>query len=97
MNLIYHRGVQGDVATVLRYYDEVGGSGLSEAFFDDFMRHVSLVVENPARFHRVDGDLRRANLDRFPYHFLYRVQGDTVRILVVRHHQRDPDHGIKRS
>ena len=95
MNLIYHRRVQGDVSAVLDYYDEVGGSGLGDAFFDEFMAYVALALENPNRFHPIEGDLRRANLERFPYHFLYRIHGDTVRILVVRHNHRDPNYGLK--
>ena len=92
MNLIYHRGVQRDVSAVLDYYDEIGGAELGDAFFAEFMAYVVLAVENPTRFHPVDGDLRRANLERFPYHFLFRIQGDTVRVLVVRHHHRHPDY-----
>jgi hypothetical protein len=36
------------------------------------------------------------NLHRFPYHFLFRVVGHDVRILVVRHHRRHPSLGIRR-
>jgi toxin ParE1/3/4 len=97
MILIYHRHVQRDVSAVLGYYDDVGGPSLGDAFYAEFMANVALVLENPARFHQVDGSLRRANLDRFPYHFLYRVHGDTVRILVVRHHHRDPNYGLQRN
>jgi len=42
-------------------------------------------------------ELRRANLKRFPYHFLFRVVGDCVRILVVRHHRRHPEYGVERE
>lgn len=97
MNLIYHRSVQSDVSAVLNYYDEAGGPELGDAFFDEFMVFTALVLENPVRFHPISGDLRRANLNRFPYHFLYRIQGDTIRILVVRYHHRDPSHGLKRK
>lgn len=97
MHLTYHRNVLSDVSTVLAYYDEVGGPGLGDAFFDDFMAHVALTLENPTRFHPVEGDLRRANLARFPYHFLYRIHGDTIRILVVRHHHRQPAYGLLRK
>lgn len=97
MNLIYHRNVQSDVSTVLNYYDAAGGPGLGDAFFDEFMAYVALTLENPTRFHPVDGDLRRANLNRFPYHFLYRIQGDTIRILVLRHHHRNPNYGLQRQ
>src|SRR5271166_1435565 len=44
-------------------------------------------------------DIRRANLRRFPYHFLFRGVGHEVRILVVRHHHRFPslDPDVDRS
>jgi plasmid stabilization system protein ParE len=92
MKLIYHQNVQRDVSAVLNYYDEVGGAGLGDAFFEEFMAYIALALESPTRFHPIDGELRRANLDRFPYHFLYAIKGDAIRILVVRHHQRDPRH-----
>jgi toxin ParE1/3/4 len=97
MKLVYHRRVQNDVSAVLDYYDEVGGPDLGDAFFNEFMAYVALVVESPTRFHPVEGNLRRTNLDRFPYHFLYRIHGDTIRILVLRHHHRDPSYGLKRK
>jgi hypothetical protein len=28
------------------------------------------------------------NLERFPFHFLFRIVNEQVRILVVRHHKR---------
>jgi plasmid stabilization system protein ParE len=96
MNLIYHRYVQHDVSAVLDYYDKVGGRGLGDAFFEEFKAYVALALENPTRFHAIEGDLRRTNLFRFPYHFLYRIHGDTIRILVARHHHRDPAYGLKR-
>jgi hypothetical protein len=96
MNLIYHRNVQRDVSAMLEYYDSVGGPGLGDAFFEEFMAYVALALESPIRVHPIEGDLRRANLSRFPYHFLYRIHGDTLRILVVRHHHRDPAYGLKR-
>jgi hypothetical protein len=36
------------------------------------------------------------NLERFPFHFLYRIVDDRVRILVVRHHRRRPSLGMHR-
>lgn len=82
---------------MLAYYDDVGGSGLGDAFYTEFMAYVAFVFENPTRFHPSDGDLRRVNLGRFPYHFLYRIHGDTIRILVLRHHHRLPSYGLKRE
>lgn len=96
MNVIYHPGVQQDVSAVLDYYDQVAGTELGDAFFSELMAHVESARSQPTKFHPVEGDLRRVNLDRFPYHFLFRIQGDTVRILVVRHHRRHPLYGRQR-
>ena len=49
----------------------------------------------PDRYHFFKADLRRVNLKRFPYHFRYRVVGDCVRVLVVRHPRREPDYGLE--
>ena len=96
MKVIYHPGVQRDVTEVLPYYDQVGGSDLGDAFFSELMAHVESAKLRSTSFHPVDGDLRRVNLDRFPYQFLFRIHGDTVRILVVRHHRRHPLYGRQR-
>jgi plasmid stabilization system protein ParE len=34
--------------------------------------------------------------ERFPFHFLYRIVGERVRILAVRHHRRRPSLGTHR-
>ena len=50
-------------------------------------------------FHRQvasERDLRRVYLERFPFHFLFRIVDDRVRILVVRHHGRRPSLGLTR-
>ncbi|MBM4264854.1 MAG: hypothetical protein FJ145_25950 [Deltaproteobacteria bacterium] len=53
-------------------------------------------AENPEHFSIRERDIRRVNLDRFPYHFLFRVVDDVVRVLVVRHHRRRPSLGMSR-
>jgi len=51
----------------------------------------------PESFLIRERDIRRVNLERFPYHFLFRIVGDLVRILVVRHHSRHPSLGSRRG
>lgn len=58
--------------------------------------YMQQAAERPESFAIRERDLRRVNLQRFPYHFLFRIVGDVVRILVVRHHRRRPTVGIQR-
>ncbi len=96
MRLIYHPHVQHDVTEALRYYDTVGSPELGDAFFDELCHHAELAQRQPERFHRVASGARRVNLKQFPYHFLFRVVGDVVRVLVVRHNRRHPSFGLHR-
>lgn len=91
----FHRRVQGDLDQILRRYREVSHQ-LREDFFAEFHIGVRKVVEKPGFFHFDRSGLRRYNLNRFPYHFLYDIRGEYVRIWVLRHDRRSPDFGLKR-
>ncbi len=91
----FHKRVQGDLDEILRRYRKVSHQ-LREDFFAEFHIGIRKVVENPKFFHFDRSGLRRYNLDRFPYHFLYDTRGEHVRIWVLRHDRRNPNLGLKR-
>ncbi len=97
MTLTYHRLVQRDVSEIVRRYDDAGGDQLGDAFFSELTARLAHIRDSPTRFHRWKGDLRRANLVRFRYHVLFRIAGERVRVLVVRHNRRDPAFGLDRQ
>ncbi len=95
MRLAYHPLVQRDVREILRYYDRISPR-LGDEFWAELSRLVELVSDNPHRFHFADRGLRRANMRRFPYHLLFRVKADGIRVIVVRHDKRHPSYGTGR-
>jgi len=95
MTVVYHPAVQREVGAVLRHYDRISPS-LGDAFWDELMAWIEAARVAPERFHLTDRGLRRVNLKRFPYHFLYRQVARGIRVIVVRHHRRHPSYGIKR-
>jgi len=58
---------------------------------------VSMAAANPHRFRSVKPGFHRANLKRFPYHFIYRDLSQRIRVTLVRHHRRHPEFGIERE
>lgn len=96
MAVIFNRAVQRDVHQILDYYESESGRRLADAFYRELIRRVEEANANPERFHFTEPPLRRANLRRFPYHFLFRQMGENIRILVVRHHKRHPSFGMRR-
>ena len=96
MSIEYHPAVEQDVSDALQRYDAVSRK-LGEEFKTELRRMISLAAANPARFHQINGDFHRVNLRRFPYHFLYREASTGIRIVLVRHHHRNPDFGTTRE
>ena len=96
MRLALHPKVHSDVHAIMEYYERVAGPELADNFYNELRHFILEAAERPESFSNRERDLRRANLRRFPYHFLFRVIGDTVRILVIRHHRRRPSLGIRR-
>ena len=66
-------------------------------FFADFLRTVAKALENPRHFTPAGEVMRRANLDEFPYHFLYEERPWGIKVTVVRHHRRSPRYGASRQ
>ena len=95
MNLIYHPAAEAEVVAAARFYEErIGGLGVQ--FLNEFDQSIATILEAPARWRIVKDDKRRYLLHRFPYGIYYRVVGDEVRILVVKHHSQHPDYGMGR-
>ena len=96
MTLEFHPGVASDISQIVTYYQEAGGRQLADEFLAELRSCFNRAAEAPRAYARQDGDLQRVNLDRFPYHFLFRVVDNRVRVLVVRHHRRSPTMGSVR-
>lgn len=97
MSIVFHPRVFAEVDAIMRYYEEVADSRLAGEFYQEFRSKVLEVAENPEHFNERVGGYKRANLRRFPYNFLFRETDRGVRILVVRHHARNPRYGSKRK
>ena len=96
MRLVLHPKVYSDIDEIMGYYERVATRELADEFYAELRHYMQQAAERPASFATDERDLCRVNLQRFPYHFLFRIVGDAVRILVVRHHRRRPTVGIRR-
>ncbi len=96
MGLAFHPLVQRDLRAVLRYYEEEGGVSLADRFYTELVGLIARIEESPERFHLAEPSLRRANLASFPYHRLFRETNGAVRVLVLRHRRRRPQHRAER-
>ncbi len=96
MRLELHRQIASDISRIMDYYEDVAGQQLADEFYSELRTFFQKAANYPEGYDISARDLRRVNLERFPYHFLFRIVGDRVRILVVRHHRRRPSLGLQR-
>src|SRR5882762_1560539 len=83
MRLEFHRQIASDISCVMDYYEDVAGRQLADEFYSELRSFFQKAADSPETYGIREYDLRRVNLERFPYHFLFRIVDDTVRILVV--------------
>ena len=70
------------------------GVDIAAEFYAEFRRQAKEAGARPYSF-PISGTFRRVNLHKFPYHFLFDVSQDIVRIFIVRHNRRHPDFGLR--
>jgi plasmid stabilization system protein ParE len=96
MMVTYHPSVQRDVNGILKHYNEISGR-LADEFWEELISHIGAAAKQPEHFHLTGGGFRRVNLQKFPYHFLFRTRPGNIRIIVVRHNKRDPNYAVGRK
>lgn len=96
MRLEFHRQVASDIFGIMEYYEDVAGPKLADEFYSELRSFFQKASHSPEAYDIRERDLRRVNLDTFPYHFFFRIVRDRVRILIVRHHKRNPSFGLQR-
>ncbi len=96
MRLEFHPLVASDISQITRYYERVAGSQLADDFYTELQTAFLKAARAPEASSLREKNLRRVNLERFPYHFLFRIANERVRVLVVRHHGREPSIGKRR-
>jgi plasmid stabilization system protein ParE len=95
--IVFHPRVLTDVDSIMTHYRRVADEKLANDFYDELMFFIRQTAKHPESFNTRHGTLRRVNLERFPYNFVFRLKDNCIRILVVRHHARKPNLGLRRK
>src|SRR5512134_3615853 len=87
--VVYRRKVGRDLAGAYGWYADQR-AGLGEEFLAAVDATFDAIERIPEIFRRVHGEVRRANVSRFPYAVFYRIDPKSVVVLTVLHTARDP-------
>jgi plasmid stabilization system protein ParE len=67
------------------------GFELDVAFFDDLAKTLEQLRASPVLYPKIDADLRKAPLRRFPYMVLQRADEDELVVVACFHSRRNPE------
>ena len=95
MQVVRHPKLAEDIRDAATHYGEISGRVLA-AFWSELDSALASIERNPRSHHFDSCGLRRANLQKFPYHLLYEVEGELTYMVVLRHDRRHPGHGMER-
>ncbi len=96
MELIIHPRAAKDAREIAARYQAISEK-LYERFWNELEEVIDQIESHPERHHFDPSGMRRSNLRKFPYHVLFEERLNYNRIIVIRHHHRDPGYGLRRS
>ena len=97
MRIEYHPAIAKELEEIRDYYESFS-ERLGRDFIDEFERQTLLIAAKPERWMVVRVDVRRALMKRFPFVIHFRLlDGDVIRITLVKHERRHPAYGTDRT
>lgn len=90
MNYSFHAGAEQDVTDAQDFYEQHAGLRVAIRFLDELQHVIQLLLQHPGLGTPTTNNRRVFPLKAFPYSVVYRVQGEQLRVLIVRHQSRKP-------
>lgn len=84
----FHPNFVVDLSSATRYYDAIS-SELGDRFRQSIREKLVTISQSPELFGKIREDVRGVRISKFPFILLYRVVGDMVVILGVKHAASD--------
>ena len=98
MRLLIHPEASADIREEAEYY-EAKQAGLGLAFLEEVDSAIESIMATPKAYPLRRKNIRIFILPRFPFSVFYRISDSehAIEVLVVRHHARRPDYGMRRA
>lgn len=96
MKVVYSRRALADLIDIANYYAANASPGIAEAVERRFLDVIERIRHAPLSAPRVAqrSQVRTVAIVRYPFRIFYRLRGDTIDILHIRHTSRRPLAGL---
>jgi toxin ParE1/3/4 len=97
MKITLHPAAEQDLVEAATFYERKGSPALAARFVAEFKRMSALLAEQPEIGSPRNRGRRGFAMSVFPYTLVYKIFGEEIKILVVKHDSRRPGYGGSRS
>ena len=96
MRVSFNPDALAEAEAAARWYRDNGGSAPAQAFAQELRRVVSLADLQPGIGSPGPRGTSRLYFKRFPYALVFRIQGETLRVIAIAHQSRRPEYWARR-
>ena len=96
MNYTFHPHAEKELEQIENYYDSIREES-GDRFRAEIQLAISHILKFPNGCQELSENVRRYNMNRFPYGVIYYIDSDEVFILAVTHERREPDYWTYRT
>ena len=95
MNIKYLKLAKLEFHDSIKYY-EIQQKGLGKKFENNIKNSIDTILAFPEAFTKIDNDIRKYVVSKFPYNIYYLIENDTIVILSIVFQRREPLYWINR-
>jgi len=77
-------------------YYELQLEGLGKRYKEEVRTSLNRIAVFPKAWTVIRPNIRKCVMHKFPYNILYSIQENTILIIAIAHHHRQPDYWIDR-
>lgn len=96
ISLRLHPAARREIQRAFEWYLEEAGQRIAAGFLDDFEQTLTLLKNHPEIGEPGGSHTRRLIFQRYPYTVVYRLKGETLEIVAIAHHSRQPEYWVGR-
>jgi plasmid stabilization system protein ParE len=97
VKITLHPAAERDIEEASAFYEREGSAVLAARFVFEFKKVAALLGEQPQIGSPRSAGRRGLCMNVFPYTVIYRASADEIKILVVKHDRKRPNHGATRT
>lgn len=92
----FHPAARREILRAFDWYRQEASPLVATGFLDDFEQALTLLKRHPEIGEPGSSRTRRLVLQRYPYTVVYRLAGETLEIVAIAHHSRQPEYWARR-